>query len=268
MTTHSFRDYAKGILSPALLVDVNSDGLEDIVLSTINSNVMAFDGATFSCLWNRTLAGYESITGMAAAMWDRDETPDILVKFAYGSKFPVYQFQQSLVLCGRNGSTLASLAPDTLPSLSSPLSLGMTGRGHDMFLHWSSGCVGGAGEHLYYDFRAGTQAHEQSRADLCRALRGSATLSRLVAVSRKLASASRDQEIYNSTFWNSFEHNGSVNTSLQVSSLIESKELEHYDKSTFRLTDSWQSILRSRSPWRQTTSTACCHTKTASTRTP
>ena len=223
MTRLIYRDYAKGILSPSLLVDVNGDGLEDIVLSTINSNVMAFDGTTFACLWNRTLTGFESITGLAAAMWDHDDTPDIMVKFAYGSKFPVYQFQQSLVLCGRNGTTLATLTPDTLPSLSSPLGLSMSGRGNDMFLHWSSNCLGGAeaGKHVYYDFRSGTQAHEQSRADLCRALRGSGTVSRLLAVSSKLNSVSRVQEIYNSTHWGTFEHNGSVNTSLQVGPIAE-----------------------------------------------
>ena len=116
-----YRDTAKGILSPALLVDVTGDGLEDIVIATINSNVMAFDGATFRCLWNRTLAGYESITALAAAQWDEDAAPDVMVKFNYGSVFPVYQYQQSLVLSGANGSTLASLAPDTLATLSSPL---------------------------------------------------------------------------------------------------------------------------------------------------
>ena len=42
-----YRDHAKGILSPALLVDVTENRLDDIVLATINSNVLDFDGATF-----------------------------------------------------------------------------------------------------------------------------------------------------------------------------------------------------------------------------
>ena len=139
-----YRDHAKGILSPALLVDVTGDGLEDIVIATINSNVMAFDGATFRCLWNRTLAGYDSITALAAAQWDEDAAPDVMVKFNYGSVFPVYQYQQSLVLSGANGSTLASLAPDTLATLSSPLALSLTGAGNDMFVHWRANCEGAA----------------------------------------------------------------------------------------------------------------------------
>ena len=209
-----YRDTAKGILSPALLVDVTGDGLEDIVIATINSNVMAFDGATFRCLWNRTLAGYESITALAAAQWDEDAAPDVMVKFNYGSVFPVYQYQQSLVLSGANGSTLASLAPDTLATLSSPLALSLTGAGNDMFLHWRANCEGAApGTHIYYDFRAGTHVHEQSRADLCRALLAAPTVSRLVAVSARLAAAGREQEIYNSTHWARREHEGAVNTS-------------------------------------------------------
>ena len=40
-----------------MLMDVNEDGLEDIILATINSNVMAFDGSNFNCIWNKTLSG-------------------------------------------------------------------------------------------------------------------------------------------------------------------------------------------------------------------
>ena len=41
-----------------MLMDVNEDGLEDIILATINSNVMAFDGSNFNCIWNKTLSGF------------------------------------------------------------------------------------------------------------------------------------------------------------------------------------------------------------------
>ena len=65
MTRLIYRDTNKGILSPAMLMDVNGDGLQDIVLATINANVMAFDGATFQCLWNRTFTHFEIINGLA-----------------------------------------------------------------------------------------------------------------------------------------------------------------------------------------------------------
>ena len=39
-----YRDPIKGILNPATLVDLTGDGVADIVLASMNANVMAFDG--------------------------------------------------------------------------------------------------------------------------------------------------------------------------------------------------------------------------------
>ena len=87
------------------------------------------------------------------------------------SQFPVYEYQRSLVLSGKNGSVLTMLGQDSLATLSSPLTLSLTGTGNDFFLHWSANCAGRAGgEPLQFGFRAGTHSHEQSRADLCRAI--------------------------------------------------------------------------------------------------
>ena len=219
MTKLIYRDYAKGILSPALLMDVTGDGLEDIVIATINSNVMAFDGANYNCIWNKTMAGFESITGLTPAMYDKDDVPDVMVKYNYGDRFPIYQYQQTSVLCGKNGSVLTTLPLDTLPSLSSPLTLGVTGHGNDMYLHWTSNCVGKPGQQMaMYGFRDGTHVHEQSRADLCRAIYNTGTLSRLVAVSSKPSTSL--QEIYNSSYWSRYEHEGAVNTSWQADKFL------------------------------------------------
>ena len=204
-----YRDHAKGIISPALLVDVTGDGLEDIVLATINSNVMAFDGSNYNCVWNKTLPNFESITSITAGFFNDDDIPDIMVKFNYGDKFPAYEYQESLVLSGHNGSVISSVSLDSLPTLSSPLTLSMSGRGNDMFLHWSSNCAGHHGEKLFYDFRSGTHLHEKSRTDVCRAMFNSRTVASLAAVSSSL----QHHQIYNSTFWSSFERAGAINTS-------------------------------------------------------
>ena len=39
-----YRDPVKGILNPASLVDITGDGVADIILASMNANVMAFDG--------------------------------------------------------------------------------------------------------------------------------------------------------------------------------------------------------------------------------
>ena len=212
MTRLIYRDYAKGILSPALLADVTGDGLEDIIVASINSNVMAFDGTNYECVWNKTLANFESITSIAAGLFNDDDIPDIMVKYNYGSMFPVYEYQKSVVLSGHNGSEISRVSLDSLPTLASPLTLSLTGTGNDMFIHWSSNCEGHQGKKLTYKFREGTHVHEQSRADLCRELFNSPSVAKLTAVSSTLA----EQEIYNSTFWASFEHVGAINTSLRA----------------------------------------------------
>ena len=123
MTRLIYRDFAKGILSPALLADVTGDGLEDIIVVSINSNVMAFDGSNYECVWNKTLANFESITSITAGSFNDDDIPDILVKYNYGEMFPQYEYQKSVVLSGHNGSEISRVSLDSLPSLSSPLTL-------------------------------------------------------------------------------------------------------------------------------------------------
>ena len=109
-----------------------------------------------------------------------------MVKYNYGDKFPVYQYQRTEILCGKNGTSIIILDTDTLTTLSSPLSLSLSGTGNDMFLHWKSNCQGNPGQQIMYNFREGTHVHEQSRADLCRSLFNTATVARLVAVSRQV----------------------------------------------------------------------------------
>ena len=207
-----YRDPVKGFMTPASLVDVTGDGVQDIILATMNSNVMAFDGANFNCIWNKTFNSFESVTSVAVGLFDDDETPDIMVKYNYGDGFPIYQYEQSMVLSGKNGSIISDIPIDTIATQSSPLAVSLQGKGNDMFLHWSSNCIGKPGEKASFGFRAGTHVHEQSRADICRAMFDTGQISRLMAVSQKLGKAGT--EVYNSTFWAKLEHENAINTSL------------------------------------------------------
>ena len=47
-------------MTPPVLIDLTSDGIEDIVLPMFNSSVLAIDGFTFKVLWNHTFPGAES----------------------------------------------------------------------------------------------------------------------------------------------------------------------------------------------------------------
>ena len=117
-----------------------------------------------------------------------------------------------MVLSGKNGSIISHIPIDTLATQSSPLTLSFQGEGNDMFLHWSSNCVGKPGEKISFGFRAGTHIHEQSRADICRAMFDTGQVSRFMAVSQKLGKDGL--EVYNSTVWAKLEHENAINTSL------------------------------------------------------
>merc|ERR1712202_95181 len=102
-----------------------------------------------------------------------------------------------MVLSGKNGSIISDIPIDTIATQSSPLAISLEGIGNDMFLHWSSNCIGKPEEKIRFEFRAGTHVHEQSRADICRAMFDTGQISRLMAVSRKLGKFGA--EVYNSS---------------------------------------------------------------------
>ena len=220
-----YRDSVKGFITPATLVDVTGDGVQDIILATMNSNVLAFDGMSFNCIWNKTFPNSESLTTVAVGLYDKDETPDIFVKYNYGKGFPIYQYEQSMVLSGRNGSVISDIPRDTLATQASPLTISLQGTGNDIFLHWSSNCVGKQGAKIDFDFRAEAHVHERSRADLCRAIFNTGQISRFMAVSRRLGK--KGVEVYNSSYWANLEHENAVNTSwLADQYLIKHPEIE------------------------------------------
>jgi hypothetical protein len=82
------------MLTPAALVDINQDGVRDIVIATFNSKVIALDGTTYTPIWNVTFEKSESYSTLAVGYYDEDDIPDVLVKYQYGRGFPVYEYEQ------------------------------------------------------------------------------------------------------------------------------------------------------------------------------
>ncbi|KAL8612256.1 hypothetical protein ACOMHN_038168 [Nucella lapillus] len=163
-----YTDPHKGVMTPPVLVDLTGDGTVDIVMNPFNSTVIALDGRTFTLLWNRTFPLSESYSTPAAGYFNKDDTPDFLVKAAFGPGFPVYYHAETAVLDGRTGEPL--LKPSVRMSVgaqSSALSVSMEGRGHDLFLYWIADCLGHEGEGGEYRFVNGTNVHEKSRSDFC-----------------------------------------------------------------------------------------------------
>ena len=82
------------MLTPAALVDINGDGISDIVIATFSSNVIAFDGNNYKTIWNVTFEKSESYATIAVGYYDEDQIPDFLVKYQYGKGFPTYEYEQ------------------------------------------------------------------------------------------------------------------------------------------------------------------------------
>ncbi len=75
-------------------MDINLDGIEDIILSSYNERVVALDGRTFKQLWNTTFKKAESYSSVAVGFFDEDKIPDFLVTFNYGKGYPVYEYAE------------------------------------------------------------------------------------------------------------------------------------------------------------------------------
>ncbi|XP_040572858.1 uncharacterized protein [Lepeophtheirus salmonis] len=206
-----YHDEEKGMLTPATLVDINRDGVEDIIIGTFNSRVIAFDGMTYRQIWNTTFSKSESYGSIAVGYYDEDDIPDFFVKYQMGKGYPVYEFEKSVVLSGLNGSKISKEWIDSIGSQSSPLTISVAGKGNDIFLHWTSNCKGHERERLKFSFPPGTSMHQQSRTDICNALFDAIQISQFSAFSRY--SGSNQTVIYDSQTWASFEHSGTINTS-------------------------------------------------------
>ena len=45
---------------PPVMVDLNNDGVNEIVMSAYDGNIVAYDGETLNHLWSTSLFGFES----------------------------------------------------------------------------------------------------------------------------------------------------------------------------------------------------------------
>ena len=78
-----------------------------------------------------------------------------MVKYQYGPGYPVYQYEQTVVLSGKDGSKISRTLTDSIGSQSSPIAISLRGRGNDIFIHWLSNCKGHDKEKLFYSFPKG-----------------------------------------------------------------------------------------------------------------
>ena len=225
-----YKDEDQGIINPAALADINGDGILDIILASMHERVLAFDGANFKNIWNVSMDSHQSASSVAIGFFDADNIPDVILKYSYGNRFPVFEYEKTVVLSGKNGSVISKPQINSLSAQSTPITISLEGYGNDIFLHWAINCLGHVGEKIKYAFRADAHMYEKSQADLCRSLFGTRQDAKLFAMSNAFQNGI---SIYNSTDWESYEHLDVPNTSaLAIQFMKDNPELQAKVEST------------------------------------
>ncbi|XP_011168597.1 uncharacterized protein LOC105201976 isoform X2 [Solenopsis invicta] len=199
----------KNALLPPILIDITSDGIEDIVAAMFNSTIMAYNGSTFEPIWNYTVPNSEVISIPIPGYYNDDDVPDFMVKHQIGNGLSTYYYTVATVIDGRNGQPLLEKPmEDSLSGQMSGLSVTVDGFGNDWFLHWSTDCLNYEGVKEKYEFLKGQSFMSQTRADLCFLKFNSTLTTRLLALSQHVGPPGLS--LYFSEDWKSKEFNNSV----------------------------------------------------------
>lgn len=184
------RSESSGFMVPAILVDLDDDGVDDIVVSSFNSTVYAFNGQTYVTLWKYTFADSESTSSIVPGHYNNDNITDFMVKYNCGPGFPVYYYSQTQIINGKNGTSLLDqMINDSggANSLLGGISISQT-FGGDLFLHWQTQCRGKYDVKDPYQFFPDSDILLQSRADTCMLRYNASTVLKLYAITRHIQS--------------------------------------------------------------------------------
>lgn len=198
----------KGALLPPILIDITSDGIEDIVAAMFDS-IMAYNGSTFEPIWNYTVANSEIISIPIPGYYNDDDIPDFMVQHQIETDLATYYYTVTTVIDGRNGQPLLEKPMEnSLSGQMSGLSVTVDGFGNDWFLHWSTDCLNYEGTKEKFQFLKGQSFMSQTRADLCRLRFNSTLTTRLLALSQHVGPPGLS--LYFSEDSKSLEFNNSV----------------------------------------------------------
>ncbi|MCF0056634.1 FG-GAP-like repeat-containing protein [Dyadobacter sp. CY356] len=92
----------KGFIAPAVWVDINEDGIADVVANAVDGRVLAFDGKTLAPLWNVKIPNSEAYTSIAVGDFTPDKIPDFFVSVAKG-RWPKLETTEQYMINGKNG---------------------------------------------------------------------------------------------------------------------------------------------------------------------
>ncbi len=140
----------KGFVASPVLVDINKDGIQDIVANAVDGRMLAIDGATDSLIWQVSLAGTEAYTIPAVGLFNGDAIPDLFGNFAIGT-FPKLNWSIRFIVDGKTGKIEYR---DTIPAFqyASAVVADLDGDGYDEVIVNQSALKRKQFENVYYSY--------------------------------------------------------------------------------------------------------------------
>ncbi|XP_052801612.1 protein FAM234B-like [Mya arenaria] len=130
----------KGVMVPPVLVDVNQDGVRDILVNAFNGVLALYDGETLDLMWKIEFEDRESYSVPAPGYFNDDDVLDFMVHWSRGA-WPSYNTTDTLVIDGRDGSVLWNFTSNKY-DVSSDLVAHTSAINRDVFIFKAQGREG------------------------------------------------------------------------------------------------------------------------------
>lgn len=122
----------KGFIAPPVLVDLNQDGILDIVVNAVEGMIMAFSGDDNSVLWTQKIENTEAYGSIAVGHFLDKNRLDLFTTFSIGVWPALLETEQLLI----NGHTGEVIKRDTLGifQTATPVAADFNNNGYDEVL--------------------------------------------------------------------------------------------------------------------------------------
>ncbi|XP_005105920.2 protein FAM234A [Aplysia californica] len=127
-----FLSEPKGVMVPPVLVDMNKDGVKDVLMTAFTGAMVLYDGETMEVIWKIKLEERESYSTPAPGFFNDDDVLDFMVHWSWGA-WPFYNTTDIVVLDGRDGTILWNVTSNKY-DVSSDLVARTAAHHRDVFL--------------------------------------------------------------------------------------------------------------------------------------
>ncbi|XP_033726834.1 uncharacterized protein LOC117316365 [Pecten maximus] len=127
-----YKGTLKGVMVPPVIVDVDGDGVFDIMASVYDGKNILYNGKDLRIMWSADFSGQESYSTPSPGHFDDDGTLDFMTHWSIG-EWPVYNHSQAVILSGKTGEIIWKISTNWY-EMSSDLTVHTEDPHRDMFL--------------------------------------------------------------------------------------------------------------------------------------